>query len=68
MPAEHKNNAAEWLIVIFLTPVRWIVRLSKMLLRSGKKGEPISAAAAKGAKAGPRRSVMIEGLPPRTMN
>jgi hypothetical protein len=27
MPRLHRNNAAEWVMVIVLTPVVWIVRL-----------------------------------------
>jgi hypothetical protein len=53
----HRNNAAEWVMAIALFPVKWIVRV---FAAGRKKKEEVKKPAA--------RSVMIEGLPPRTMN
>jgi hypothetical protein len=61
MPRLHRNNAAEWVMVIVLTPVAWIISGWK------KRRERRIAAAAK-TKKPVRSKVLIEGLPPRTMN
>jgi hypothetical protein len=56
----HRNNAAEWVMVIALSPIAWMIR-------RWKKRRDRRAIAVKSDK--PVRSkVMIEGLPPRTMN
>ena len=55
----HRNNAAEWMMVIVLTPFAWIA--NKFLRSSSPK--PVTK-----LKNPPRSKVMIEGLPPRTMN
>ena len=54
----HRNNAAERMMVIVLTPVAWIIRLFKHSLSPKVEKK----------KASRRRAVMIEGLPDRTMN
>ena len=59
----HRNNAAEWVMVIVLMPFVWIARRWKNYKDSRASTEPSGSAAGK-----PRRSVMIEGLPPRNMN
>jgi hypothetical protein len=67
MPGEHRNNAAEWVMVIVLAPVMWIARLLRLILR-GRSAQHVEPAKSPKAKAAVKRSVMIEGLPPRTMN
>jgi hypothetical protein len=70
VPHLHRNNAAEWVMVVALTPVAWIVRGWKKM-RGNRKREPTGSAAGKSAgktKKPSRSKVMIEGLPPRTMN
>ncbi len=66
----HRNNAAEWVMVIVLAPFVWIARLWKRRHISRASTEPSGSAAGSSARAKrPQRSkVMIEGLPPRTMN
>jgi hypothetical protein len=64
----HRNNAAEWVMVIALTPFVWTIRLLKRTFRSRASREPSGSAAGPSPKDKPRRSVMIEGLPPRPMN
>jgi hypothetical protein len=65
----HRNNAAEWVMVVALMPVVWMMRL----LRRAKR-EPSGFREPSGSAAGPSpakpvsRPVRIEGLPPRTMN
>jgi hypothetical protein len=59
MPRLHRNNAAEWVMVIALTPFAWIARGWKKLRRPREKAAPVKPV---------RKPVMIEGLPPRTMN
>ncbi len=59
MPGLHRNNAAEWVMVIALTPLAWIVRGLKKLRQPREKAEPAKPV---------RKPVMIEGLPPRTMH
>ncbi len=70
MPRLHRNNAAEWLMVIVLTPFVGIARLVKKRRDFRASTEPSGSAAGSSARAKkPQRSkVMIEGLPPRTMN
>ncbi len=67
MPRLHRNNAAEWVMVIVLTPFAWIAR---RFSRSRASTEPSGSAAGQRAKSKKpiRSKVMIEGLPPRTMN
>jgi hypothetical protein len=55
----HRNNAAEWVMVMVLTPFAWMIRGWKQW-----RGMRVETAPAKAA----RKPVMIEGLPPRTMN
>jgi hypothetical protein len=55
MPRLHRNNAAEWIMVILLWPIMSIMRL----LRGNNKDNPPLKKS---------RQAMIEGLPPRTMN
>jgi len=64
----HRNNAAEWMMVIVLTPLVWIARGWKKVSTRRASREPGGSAAGVSPKAKPRKSVMIEGLPPRTMN
>jgi hypothetical protein len=56
----HRNNAAEWVMVIALMPVGLFVRGWKRVrgnrIKAETKEKPV------------RKPVMIEGLPPRTMN
>jgi hypothetical protein len=59
MPRLHRNNAAEWVMVIAVMPFLWLARSWKKLRGTPKKVELVKPA---------RKSVMIEGLPPRTMN
>jgi hypothetical protein len=59
----HRNNAAERVMVIVLTPLAWAVRSSRWCFRSRKKVE-----AATKRRTPPRRGPVIEGLPPRNMN
>jgi hypothetical protein len=63
----HRNNAAEWVMVIVLTPFAWI---TKRLTRPRASTEPSGSAAGRRSKSKKpvRSKVMIEGLPPRTMN
>ena len=75
MPRLHRNNAAEWAMVIALTPVAWVVRLWKRVVRTRASGGTSGSAAGtlgreKKTKPAekPRKPVTIEGLPPRTMN
>ncbi len=71
MPRLHRNNAAEWVMVIALTPIAWVVRLWKRVFRTRASREPSGSAAGNAktvAKDKTRRPVTIEGLPPRTMN
>ena len=67
MPRLHRNNAAEWVMVVALVPIALIVRLWKKARGARASREPSGSAAGAGREK-PRRSVMIEGLPPRTMN
>ena len=67
MPRLHRNNAAEWVMAIALSPLRWIARLTKKGRKNSARTEPSGSAAGPAVKK-PTRSVMIEGLPPRTMN
>jgi hypothetical protein len=57
MPQLHRNNAAEWVMLIALSPFIWLRRL---FIRSRSSAGPVAPPA--------RRAAMIEGLPPRTMN
>ena len=57
MPRLHRNNAAEKIMVIALWPIAWVMR------RMQKNREEIAK-----MKKTPRSRVVIEGLPPRTMN
>jgi len=70
MPRLHRNNAAEWVMVIVLTPFAWMIRGWKKVPQTRAGIEPGGSAA--GASGRPKnavkRSVMIEGLPPRTLN
>lgn len=59
----HRNNAAEWVMVIALRPMVWMMRL----LRRDQREPGGSAAGSLPAKP-MSRPVRIEGLPPRTMN
>jgi hypothetical protein len=59
----HRNNAAEWVMVIVLTPVAWAVRAWRWCFHSRQKEEPVTKRLTP-----PRRKPMIEGLPPRNMN
>ncbi|HSV14248.1 MAG TPA: hypothetical protein VLI90_08310 [Tepidisphaeraceae bacterium] len=56
MPQLHRNNAAEWIMLIALSPFVWMRRL----FSRPRTSDP--------ATPRPPRRVMIEGLPPRTMN
>jgi hypothetical protein len=62
----HRNNAAEWLMVIVLTPISWITLGWQKIFKLRASTEPSGSAA--GVANPPRKPVMIEGLPPRTMN
>jgi hypothetical protein len=62
----HRNNAAEWVMVIVLMPFVWLARVWKKL-HANKKTEP-GGSAGGAVKKPVKRPVMIEGLPPRTMN
>jgi hypothetical protein len=62
MPQLHRNNAAEWVMVIALSPFVWIAR---RLTRRGVRDRRASREPS-GSAAG--RRVLVEGLPPRTMN
>ena len=63
-PRLHRNNAAEWAMVIALTPVAWVVRLwGRMRHRRRRERAELAA-----ERRRPRRSLRVEGLPPRTMN
>jgi hypothetical protein len=64
----HRNNSAEWVMVIALTPFAWIARGWKKITDRRASREPGGFAAGVSPKVKPRKSVMIEGLPPRTMN
>ncbi len=55
----HRNNAAEWVMVIALKPIAWMVRGWKRMRGTPKEIETSRPE---------RKRVMIEGLPPRTMN
>ena len=55
----HRNNAAEWVMVIALTPIAWMIRGWKKMRGTPRKIETSKTE---------RKRVMIEGLPPRTMN
>jgi hypothetical protein len=55
----HRNNAAEWVMVAAVAPFVWIARGWKKIRSKREDVAPAKAA---------RKSVMIEGLPPRTMN
>jgi len=55
----HRNNAAEWVMVIAVMPFVWLARRLKKLRGTSKEVEPPKPV---------RKPVMIEGLPPRTMN
>jgi hypothetical protein len=70
MPRLHRNNGAEWVMVIVLTPFAWMVRAWNTLRGKREKREPSGSAAGSSRQSNkPRkRSTMIEGLPPRTMN
>jgi hypothetical protein len=66
MPRLHRNNAAEWVMIVALTPVAWVWRL---FVRSGR--EPREAPESRERRKSinrPSRGVSIEGLPPRTLN
>ena len=58
----HRNNAAEWVMVAALMPFAWIVRGWKKLRGSRPAENKLPV------KKPVRSSVMIEGLPPRTLN
>jgi len=62
----HRNNAAEWVMVIALTPIAWLIHGWKNIFKTRASTEPSGSAA--GVANPPRKPVMIEGLPPRTMN
>lgn len=64
----HRNNAAEWVMLIALTPIAWTLRLMRKLRAPRASTEPSGPTAGSHKSAKPKRSVMIEGLPPRTMN
>jgi hypothetical protein len=70
MPRLHRNNAAEWVMLIAIAPFAWIARLFAQGRRDRRASrEPSGSAAGRESKsAPPPRKVMIEGLPPRTMN
>jgi hypothetical protein len=76
MPRLHRNNAAEWVMAIILSPLRGAMRLFKRDRRNRASREPSGStrlsspksAAGPVAKKPPSRPVTIEGLPPRTMN
>jgi hypothetical protein len=70
MPQLHRNNAAEWVMLIAIAPFVWIARLVAQGRRERRASrEPSgSAAGSKLKPVAPARKVMIEGLPPRTMN
>jgi hypothetical protein len=66
MPRLHRNNAAEWVMVIALTPFAWLIRGWKRLVPRRASTELSGSAAGRAKPA--KKPVMIEGLPPRTMN
>jgi hypothetical protein len=55
----HRKNAAEWIMVWALAPLRGVFWLFR-------KKCPVAVPPPADKKT--KRSVMIEGLPPRTMN
>jgi len=63
MPRLHRNNAAEWVIVVALTPVAWVWRLFNRKPREASDGRKRQKSNNR-----PSRGVSIEGLPPRTLN
>jgi hypothetical protein len=64
----HRNNAAEWIMLIAIAPVVWTMRLIRGPHRTRASREPSGSAAGASTPSKPSRPVMIEGLPPRTMN
>ena len=63
MPRLHRNNAAEWVIVVALTPVALVWRLFNRKPRDASEARERRKSSNR-----PSRGVSIEGLPPRTLN